>query len=90
MRYLVMLRRTDTGYCADVPDLPGCVAAGKSLKGTLRLIAEAIGLHIDLMKQSGETVPTPRRQIKFVIDDSVQEEFCTWVDAVVPASMKSE
>lgn len=27
MRYLVVMHKTDTGYCAGAPDVPGCVAA---------------------------------------------------------------
>jgi predicted RNase H-like HicB family nuclease len=82
MRYLIMIRRTPTGYSVDVPDLPGCVAAAKSLNGARRLIAEAIALHLELMRESGE--PLPRQSIDFVIDPAVVEELCTWVDVRVP------
>ena len=30
MRYAILLEPTNTGFSADVPDLPGCVAAGES------------------------------------------------------------
>ena len=83
MRYLVMIRRTPTGYCADVPDLPGCVAADDTINGTQRLIAEAITLHLELMQQSGETIPNPRSSIEFVIDGHADEEYCTWVEVPV-------
>jgi len=80
-----MILGTETGYSAHVPDLPGCVAAAKSWKGIRRLIAEAIGLHIDMMKKHGETVPPPSQRIEFVIDQNEPlEENCTWVD-VIPA-----
>lgn len=85
MRYLVIICGTPTGYSAHVPDLPGCIAAAKSWKGIRRLIAEAIGLHVDMMEKHGETVPPPSRQIEFAIDDNeTLEENCTWVD-VIPA-----
>lgn len=84
MRYLVMIRRTGTGYSADVPDLPGCVAAAGTLKKVRKLIAEAIELHLDLMRQSGEAVPTPRERMEFVIDPDEEEELCTWVEVDVP------
>ncbi len=80
MRYIVMIRRTPTGYSADVPDLLGCIAAAKTLNGVRRLIAEAIALHVDLMQQSGEIVPAPRQSIEFTIDKDAGEEFCTWVE----------
>jgi predicted RNase H-like HicB family nuclease len=84
MRYLVMIRQTCTGYSADVPDLPGCVAAAKTVKGVKRLIARGIELHLELMRESGERIPVPRKKLQFVIDDSVEEELCTWVEIKVP------
>ena len=29
-KYLIIIEKTDTGYSAYVPDLPGCVATGKT------------------------------------------------------------
>jgi predicted RNase H-like HicB family nuclease len=83
MRYLIMIRRTPTGYSVDVPDLPGCVAAARSLNGARRLIAEAIALHLELMRESGEPLPAPRQSIDFIIDPDAVEELCTWVDVGV-------
>lgn len=80
LRYLVMIRGTGTGYSADVPDLPGCVAAAKTVKEARRLIGEAIALHLDLMRDSGERVPAPRQSIRFTVDEGSEEEFCTWVE----------
>jgi predicted RNase H-like HicB family nuclease len=31
-RYAVVIEKTETGYGAYVPDLPGCVVAGKPMK----------------------------------------------------------
>jgi predicted RNase H-like HicB family nuclease len=88
VRYLVIIRGTSTGYSADVPHLPGCFAAAKTMKSVRRLIAEAIGLHIDLMEISGERVPPPRHCIEFSVDDSsTDEELCTWVDVKFPEAV---
>ncbi len=73
-----------TGYSVDVPDLPGCVAAAGTLKTARRLIAEAIGLHLDLMQQSGEALPAPRQSIEFTVDETAEEELCTWVEVKDP------
>lgn len=80
MRYLVMIRKTPTGYSADVPDLPGCVATGKTVERTRQQIAEAVELHLELMRESGETIPLPSPRMEFAIDTSGAEEFCTWID----------
>jgi predicted RNase H-like HicB family nuclease len=84
LRYLVMIRRTATGYSVDVPDLPGCIAAAKTVKTARRLIAEAITLHLDLMRQSHDTIPAPRKSIEFTVDDTSEEELCTWVEVERP------
>jgi len=47
MRYAVLFQKTDTGYSAHVPDLPGCVAAGATLEETTDLIRGAIRMHLD-------------------------------------------
>lgn len=84
MRFIVMIYGTDTGYSAMVPDLPGCVAAAKTLKGVKSLMTRAIAMHLELMQESGERIPVPRKKLQFEIDDSAEEELCTWVDVKVP------
>jgi predicted RNase H-like HicB family nuclease len=59
MRYLVVLEQGPTSIGAYVPDLPGCVAAGETRDEALALIREAIELHIDDLRQSGQRVPPP-------------------------------
>jgi predicted RNase H-like HicB family nuclease len=59
MKYPVIYEPTPSGFSAYVPDLPGCVAAGKSLEEARDLIAEAIAMHIEGMRQDGEPVPEP-------------------------------
>jgi predicted RNase H-like HicB family nuclease len=80
MRYIVMIRRTGTGYSADVPDLPGCVATGLTVEHTRQQICEAIEGHLEVMQESGEQIPTACPRVEFAVDDDMDEEFCTWVD----------
>jgi predicted RNase H-like HicB family nuclease len=81
MRYLVLIRRTGTGYSVDVPDLPGCVATGSTVEHARQTIAEAIEMHLELMTQSGLAPPTPSTSYHFAVSDEAGEEFCTWVEA---------
>ena len=80
MRYLIIIRKTDTGYSADAPDLPGCVAAAKTVERTHRSMARAVSMHIELMRQSGERVPPPRRRVEVRAEAEGDEEFYTWVE----------
>lgn len=87
MRYLVIIRRTSTGYSVDVPDLPGCIATGVSIEHARQMIAEAIEMHLELMSSSGEAVPAPSRSVEFVVEDSSAEELCTWVEVDAPQAL---
>ena len=59
MRYLVIVEQGPTSFGAYVPDFPGCVAAAESRDEVLALIREAIELHIEGLKTSGQPVPPP-------------------------------
>jgi predicted RNase H-like HicB family nuclease len=83
MWYLVMIRRTRTGYSADVPDLPGCIATGATVEQTRQVIAEAVEAHLELVAQSGEAISSPTTHSDFAVDDDSAEEFCTWIEAEV-------
>jgi predicted RNase H-like HicB family nuclease len=59
VKYAVVYERTPRNYSAYVPDLPGCVAAAKTKAETRRLIREAIKMHLEQMRETGEPVPQP-------------------------------
>jgi len=59
MRYLVVVEEGQNSFGAYVPDLPGCVAAADTRQEALSLIREAIELHIDGLRASGQDVPKP-------------------------------
>jgi predicted RNase H-like HicB family nuclease len=59
MKYMVVLEKGPGSWGAHVPDLPGCVAVGKSREEALELIREAIDFHIEGLKDQGEAVPRP-------------------------------
>jgi predicted RNase H-like HicB family nuclease len=66
MRYAVVIERSETGFGAYVPDLPGCVAVGKTRDEVVDLIQEAIEFHIEGLKDDGHAVPEPTSSIEFV------------------------
>jgi predicted RNase H-like HicB family nuclease len=66
MKYAVGVERSSTGFAAYVPDLPGCVAAGGTRLEVERLIREAIQLHLEGMRQDGDSIPEPTTGIDLV------------------------
>ena len=59
MKYAVMYEPTSTGYSAYVPDFPGCIATGRTLKQTSERIHEAIEAHLRSMREDGDPIPQP-------------------------------
>ena len=56
-RLLVVVEPTGNGFGAYAPDLPGCVAAAASRAETEALMREAVALHLDSIRASGNPVP---------------------------------
>ena len=50
----------DNIYIADVPELPGCSAHGKTYNEALENVEEAIQLWLDTSKEFGDTIPEPK------------------------------
>jgi predicted RNase H-like HicB family nuclease len=59
MEYLVVVEKGRSSYGAYVPDLPGCVAAGETRREVLKLIRDAVKLHIEALREAGQPVPEP-------------------------------
>ena len=66
MRYMVVIEHGETSWGAHVPDLPGCAAVGETRDEVIRLIREAIVLHIDGLRADGLPVPRPVSEGEFV------------------------
>ena len=59
MRYAIVIEKAEGNYSAYVPDLPGCVATGDTVKAVEIEIRDAVRFHIDGLKQDGLPVPAP-------------------------------
>ena len=60
MKYAVVIEKTDNGYSAYLPDLPGCIAAGDTLEETEDLIQEAVCYHLEMLRENGDPIPKPQ------------------------------
>lgn len=61
-KFWMIVEKSETGYSAYSPDLPGCVAAGSSISETEKLMKEAIEFHIEGMLDEGLEIPKPTTQ----------------------------
>ena len=59
MRYriLVVTGKSPRNYSAYAPEVPGCVATGKTLQETLQNMREALQLHLEGMVEDGDELP---------------------------------
>ncbi|MEO6808879.1 MAG: type II toxin-antitoxin system HicB family antitoxin [Isosphaeraceae bacterium] len=61
--YAVLYERGERNWSAYVPDLPGCVATGKTREETEQHIREAIVFHIEGLVIDGDPVPEPTLEV---------------------------
>ena len=59
-RFLVVIEHAKKNYSAYSPDLPGCVATGKTVKEAEKNMHEALKMHVQGLIEDG--VPVPRSQ----------------------------
>ena len=60
----VVFERTETGYSAYAPDLPGCIAAVDTIQQTADLMREAIQFHIAGIREDGLQIPEPTTTVE--------------------------
>lgn len=66
MRYAIVIEKAEDNYGAYVPDLPGCVATGKTIEATEREIREAIEFHLRGLREDGLPIPEPSSRVDYV------------------------
>lgn len=65
-KYLIIVEKTNTGYSAYSPDLPGCVSTGQTRDEVEANMRDAIQFHIDGLKQEGYEIPEPSSYSSYV------------------------
>jgi len=65
-RFLIIIEKANDNYSAYSPDLPGCVATGRTLPEIKRTMQEAIELHIQGLVEDNLPVPEPRAWAEYV------------------------
>jgi predicted RNase H-like HicB family nuclease len=66
MKYLVIVERGTNSFGAYVPDLPGCAVVEDTKKEALKLIRKAIILHVEGLREAGNTIPEPASTTEYV------------------------
>ena len=72
-RFLIIIEKGNRNYSAYVPDLPGCIATGRTLEEVKANMRQAIKMHIQGMIEDHEPIP-------------VSDTLAAYVDVPVPNS----
>lgn len=59
MQYAMIIEKGDKNYSGYFPDLPGCIATGKTLEELKQRMREALELHLRGMREDGLPIPQP-------------------------------
>jgi len=61
MNYPILIsKQPRSDYGVVVPDLPGCISAGRTLDEAMHMAHEAIELHLEGLIEQGQVPPLPR------------------------------
>ena len=66
-RFLVIIEKAKKNFGAYCPDLPGCVATGKTKAEVEKNMYEAIEIHIQGMIEDGLEIPLPLAEAEVVV-----------------------
>jgi len=66
MRYAIVIETAGNNFSAYVPDLPGCIATGKSVEETEKSIREAIEFHLDGLREDKLPIPPASSRVDYV------------------------
>ena len=65
-KYLVVFEKAEKNYSAYSPDLPGCIATGKTRSETMHNMREAIEMHVNGLLEDKLPVPKPVASADYV------------------------
>jgi predicted RNase H-like HicB family nuclease len=66
MKYVVVVEKSENGFGAYVPDLPGCAVVAETRDEALDLIREAVALHLESLREEGSPIPEPATTTDYV------------------------
>lgn len=67
MRYAYVIEKTRTGYSAYIPDLPGCIATGRTKPVVAKRLSGAVRMHLNGMREDGQRPPKPSAHVGHVM-----------------------
>ena len=66
-KFLIVIENAGTNFSAYSPDLPGCVATGKTRRAVEKNMYEAMRFHLEGLKEDGLPVPASSSVAEYVL-----------------------
>jgi predicted RNase H-like HicB family nuclease len=66
MRYSVVIEKGKNNYSAYLPDVPGCIATGRTPEATMKRLAEALEMHLAGLREDGLPIPEPSTAVDYI------------------------
>jgi len=66
-RFLVVIEKANGNYSAYSPDLPGCVATGRTVQETETNISEAIEMHVKGLLEDRLPIPDSHATAEYIV-----------------------
>ncbi len=63
MRYSVVIEKGEGNYSAYLPDVPGCIATGRTHAATLKRLEKALEMHLEGLREDGLRSLSPRHRL---------------------------
>jgi predicted RNase H-like HicB family nuclease len=57
--FTIVIEDAGTNFAAYAPDVPGCIATGATVEEVTTTLREAIGEHLEILREMGEEIPVP-------------------------------
>ena len=90
-KYFVVIEKTETGFSAFSPDVPGCMTVGKTVESTIVNMREAIELYMETATEEGQELPALKSIEQHIQNgllkngEIVDEYFLTQIEIESPA-----
>jgi predicted RNase H-like HicB family nuclease len=66
MQYAAIVEKSTNGFGAYVRDLPGCAVVAETRDQAVKLIREAVELHLESLREEGSPIPEPVSTTEYV------------------------
>ena len=65
-KFLIVVEKIVGNYSAYCPDLPGCIATGKTIEEVKQRMTEAVKIHLEGMREDNIPLPVMKSQAEYI------------------------